>query len=128
MDDPPVTLEELRSVDLFDGLADPELAEWAAVARPYHLGPGEIIHEQGDDPKGLQLLLEGEAQALIRRERSHRAGEPSPRADMDGRDRRAHGQCDACDACRPRPTPVWRSSRLMSFAAWHLRSRWSTSG
>jgi len=41
-------------------LADPELAEWAAVARPYHLGPGEIIHEQGDDPKGLQLLLEGE--------------------------------------------------------------------
>ena len=65
MDDAPVTLEELRSVDLFDGLADPELAEWAAVARPYHLGPGEIIHEQGDDPKGLQLLLEGEAQALM---------------------------------------------------------------
>jgi signal transduction histidine kinase len=65
MGDAPVTLEELRSVDLFEGLEDSELADWVAVARPYHLGPGEVIHEQGDDPKGLQLLLEGEAQALM---------------------------------------------------------------
>jgi signal transduction histidine kinase len=63
--DAPVTLEELRGVDLFDEIDDAELAEWVAVARPYHLEPGELIAEQGEAPKGLQLLLEGEAQALL---------------------------------------------------------------
>jgi len=63
--DAPVTLEELRGVDLFDELDDSELAEWVSVARPYHLEPGELIAEQGETPKGLRLLLEGEAQALL---------------------------------------------------------------
>jgi signal transduction histidine kinase len=63
--DLPVTLEELRTVDLFDELDDDELAQWVAVARMSHVAPGEIIVEQGDEPPGLQLLLEGEAQALI---------------------------------------------------------------
>jgi signal transduction histidine kinase len=63
--DAPVTLEELRRVDLFDDLDDSELAEWVPVARAYHLEPGELIAEQGEGPKGLQLLLEGEAQALL---------------------------------------------------------------
>jgi signal transduction histidine kinase len=65
MSDAPITLEELRTVDLFDGLNDEELAQWVAVARPRHFAPGGIIAEQGEEPRGLQLLLEGEAQALI---------------------------------------------------------------
>ncbi len=63
--DAPVTLEELRGVDLFDEINDAQLAEWVPVARPYHLEPGELIAEQGEPPQGLQLLLEGEAQALL---------------------------------------------------------------
>jgi signal transduction histidine kinase len=65
MSDAPITLQELRTVDLFDDLNDEELAEWVAVARPCHVVPGGIIAEQGQDPPGLQLLLEGDAQALI---------------------------------------------------------------
>ena len=65
MSDAPVTLEELRTVDLFDELDDEELGQWVALARPRHVGPGEVIAEQGKEPPGLQLLLEGEAQALI---------------------------------------------------------------
>jgi signal transduction histidine kinase len=61
----PVTLEELRTVDLFDDLTDEELALWVAVAHPRHVAPGEVIAEQGEESPGLQLLLEGEAQALI---------------------------------------------------------------
>jgi signal transduction histidine kinase len=63
--DAPVTAEELRTVDLFDDLGDAELAEWVAVARPRHLAVGEVIAEQGEVPDGLQLLLEGQAQALM---------------------------------------------------------------
>src|SRR3984957_19703161 len=65
MSEPPVTLEELRGVDLFDGLSDTDLAEWIAHARARHVQAGEIIAEQGEEPPGLQLLLEGRAQALI---------------------------------------------------------------
>ena len=39
----PVTLEELRGVDLFDDIDDAQLAEWVPVARAYHLEPGELI-------------------------------------------------------------------------------------
>jgi signal transduction histidine kinase len=63
--DAPVTAEELRTVDLFDDLDDAELAEWVAVARPRQLAPGELIVEQDQRPDGLQLLLEGQAQALM---------------------------------------------------------------
>ncbi len=63
--DLPVTLEELRTIDLFDDLADEELAQWLAVAHTRHVAPGEVISEQDEEPRGLQLLLEGEAQALI---------------------------------------------------------------
>jgi signal transduction histidine kinase len=63
--EPPITLEELRGVDLFDGLSDTDLAEWVTLARTRHVDPGGIIAEQGEEPPGLQLLLEGRAQALI---------------------------------------------------------------
>ncbi|HEY7952239.1 MAG TPA: ATP-binding protein [Solirubrobacteraceae bacterium] len=65
MSDAPITLEELRTVDLFDGLDDGELMQWVEVARPCHVAAAGVIAEQGEEPPGVQLLLEGEAQALI---------------------------------------------------------------
>jgi signal transduction histidine kinase len=61
----PVTLEELRGVDLFDSLDDAELAEWIPFAHPRIVLAGGVIAEQGEEPPGLQLLLEGRAQAFI---------------------------------------------------------------
>jgi signal transduction histidine kinase len=61
----PTTLEELRGVDLFDSLSDADLAEWVTVAHTRRVEAGGIIVEQGEEPRGLQLLLEGRAQALI---------------------------------------------------------------
>ena len=63
--EPPVTVAELRGVDLFDELDDAELAEWVAVTRTYRVEAGEVIAEQGEAPGGLQLLLDGEARALL---------------------------------------------------------------
>jgi signal transduction histidine kinase len=65
MSEEPVTLEELRSVDLFDSLDDAQLAEWVPLARAHRVGAGEVIAEQGEELSGLQLLLEGRAQAFI---------------------------------------------------------------
>jgi signal transduction histidine kinase len=60
-----VTLAELREVDLFDDLDDEQLAEWAAVASVETLEPGDLVFEQGVEPPGLKLLLEGEALAVL---------------------------------------------------------------
>ena len=57
----PVTLAELRRVDLFDGIDDEQLAEWLAVAQPQELAAGELIVEEQDHVPGLILLLEGTA-------------------------------------------------------------------
>src|SRR3954468_13648892 len=61
----PVTLAELRGVDLFDDIDDEQLAEWVAVAAVEALEPGDLIFEQGVEPPGLKLLLEGEAIAVL---------------------------------------------------------------
>ena len=61
----PVTLAELRTVDLFDDLDDEQLAEWVAVASVESIEAGTVIFEQGVEPPGLKLLLEGEAIALL---------------------------------------------------------------
>jgi signal transduction histidine kinase len=63
--DLPITLEELRTIDLFDELSDEDLSEWIGVMRLRPVAAGEVISEQGEEPRGLQLLLEGEAQTLI---------------------------------------------------------------
>lgn len=65
MSEAPITLQELRAVDLFDDLDDAELQEWVELAVPRRVQAGEVIAEQGETPPGLQLLLEGEAQALM---------------------------------------------------------------
>jgi signal transduction histidine kinase len=60
----PVTLDELRTIDLFDDLTDAEIAEWQAVALPYEVGPGELISEEGTAYQGVQLLITGVARAM----------------------------------------------------------------
>jgi signal transduction histidine kinase len=61
----PVTLAELRSVDLFDDIDDEQLGEWVAVASVEQHEPGGLIFEQGVEPPGLKLLLEGEAIVVL---------------------------------------------------------------
>jgi signal transduction histidine kinase len=58
------TLAELRTIDLFDGLDDPTLGEWAAAATLLEVPPDTILAEQDGDVPGLQLLLEGEVRTL----------------------------------------------------------------
>jgi signal transduction histidine kinase len=60
-----VTLAELRSVDLFDDLSDEQLAEWVEAASVEALAPGDVVFEQGVEPPGLKLLLEGETLAIL---------------------------------------------------------------
>jgi signal transduction histidine kinase len=55
----PVTLDDLRRVDLFDGLDEAELEQWCAAAQAFHVPAGKIIAEQDASPRGLLLLLEG---------------------------------------------------------------------
>ena len=71
----PVTLADLRAIDLFDDLDDMQLQEWLAVARPYAFEPGEVLAEQGEVPPGVQFLLEGSVETfLVDQERSERVG------------------------------------------------------
>jgi signal transduction histidine kinase len=64
-EEPPVTLAELRAVDLFEELDDAQLEQWIAVAHSYRASAGQIIAEQGEENRGMQLLLHGSAQASI---------------------------------------------------------------
>ncbi|MCW3040339.1 MAG: histidine kinase [Solirubrobacterales bacterium] len=68
MSPPPLTLDELRTIDLFDDLDEAELRQWLGVAILRYAEPGEVIAEQGMDLHGVTLLLEGTAQTLMRHE------------------------------------------------------------
>jgi signal transduction histidine kinase len=57
----PVSVGELRTVDLFDGIDDEQLGEWLAVAQLHEAAPGELIVEEQDHVPGLILLLAGTA-------------------------------------------------------------------
>jgi signal transduction histidine kinase len=59
------TAADLRPVDLFDDLDDDQLAQWAAVARSYDAAPGDVLIEQGTNPPGVLLLLDGAVQTLL---------------------------------------------------------------
>ena len=59
------TLEELHAIDLFDDLDPAQLSEWVAVARVDEYEPGALVFEQGVEPPGLMLLLEGEVQNVL---------------------------------------------------------------
>ncbi|HTU15970.1 MAG TPA: ATP-binding protein [Solirubrobacterales bacterium] len=59
-----VTLEDMRSIDLFDDLSDAELAEWVAVAVPDEAVPGDTICEAGLPPRGAIMTFEGSMEAI----------------------------------------------------------------
>jgi signal transduction histidine kinase len=57
-------IHELRRIDLFDGLTDEQLAEWAAITPPIRTVPdGEVLLEQGASP-GPLLLFDGTTRAF----------------------------------------------------------------
>jgi len=61
----PITLADLRRVDLFEGLDDAGLQRWVDVAVATEAQPGELIADQDQRPPGLHLLLEGTVRSLI---------------------------------------------------------------
>jgi signal transduction histidine kinase len=61
----PVTLGELRTIDLFDDLGDEELAQWLAVTHSRTAEPGEILAEHREPTPGVFLLLEGTIQTHL---------------------------------------------------------------
>ena len=59
-------VDELRAIDLFEGLGDEQLERWAAAAEVRTLEPGDTMIEQGEPSQGLFLLVDGTANALMR--------------------------------------------------------------
>jgi signal transduction histidine kinase len=60
------TVAELRRIDLFDDLDEAGVERWANAARVRLVPAGTVLSEQGEEPPGLQLLLDGRAQAMLR--------------------------------------------------------------
>jgi signal transduction histidine kinase len=58
-------VDELRGIDLFEGLDDGQLEAWADAAELSSVEPGATVAEQGVTARGLFLLLEGSCQALM---------------------------------------------------------------
>jgi len=62
-----IALEELRRIDLFDGLTDEELAEWAAITPPIRdVEEGDVLLEQGVDSPGPLLLFDGTTRGFVK--------------------------------------------------------------
>jgi signal transduction histidine kinase len=59
------SVEQLRAIDLFDGLGDDQLAVWAASAQTRAVDAGEVLVEQDAPSRGLWLLLEGAVESLV---------------------------------------------------------------
>ncbi len=59
------TLEELRRIDLFDGLDDEQLKRWQQVAVMRTANADDIVAEAGDAAAGVFLLLDGVVQGMI---------------------------------------------------------------
>jgi len=55
----PLTLEDLRAVDLFDDATDEQLAPWVGSADVRDVAVGEKVVEAGQEGYGLHLLLHG---------------------------------------------------------------------
>jgi signal transduction histidine kinase len=60
-----LTRDELRRVDLFHGIEDADLEAWIDVASCREIAKGDLAADKGDVDVGLQLLLEGEMQAML---------------------------------------------------------------
>ena len=61
-----VTVEDLRRVDLFDGVEDEALlARWAAAARERWFEPGETLVAAGDETTPFKLILDGRVDGYL---------------------------------------------------------------
>jgi signal transduction histidine kinase len=60
-----VGLEELRAIDLFDGLDDALLERWAEACEVRTAEPGEFVLRVDDRPVPFKLLLEGKLDTLV---------------------------------------------------------------
>jgi signal transduction histidine kinase len=58
------TVDELRPIDLFDGLDDEHLAEFAARAELREYKAGEMVAREGEREPAVYLLLDGIAEAF----------------------------------------------------------------
>ena len=67
-----ITPQDLRRVDLFDDLDEAALEAFAAVAQERTFEPDACVGDQGDNPEGVMLLLEGTLP-----DRRRRAGAPA---------------------------------------------------
>jgi signal transduction histidine kinase len=59
------TIEELRTIDLFDELDDEAMADWAAHARVIEVAAGETVSTEGSPSQGVVMLLEGTLRGTI---------------------------------------------------------------
>jgi signal transduction histidine kinase len=57
-------VEQLRPVDLFEGLSDAELQKWAQAAQLRRISAGAPVAEQGQPQHAFHLLLEGTLEAI----------------------------------------------------------------
>ncbi len=57
-------VEQLRGIDLFDGLSEQELTLWADAAELRELEPGSPVAEQGKPSPAFHLVLEGSLEAF----------------------------------------------------------------
>jgi signal transduction histidine kinase len=59
------TLDELRRIDLFDGLDDEQLARWQEISVIKSFPPDTLVAEARDAASGVFLLFEGVIQGLV---------------------------------------------------------------
>jgi signal transduction histidine kinase len=57
-------VEQLRGIDLFEGLSEEELERWARAAQVRELEPGAPVAEQGELSQAFHLVLEGAVEAF----------------------------------------------------------------
>lgn len=76
-----ITLDELRAIDLFEGIPDEQLAGWVEAARDRRLEPGETLVEFDETGTPFSLLLEGSLDGYVlvdgRAEMEHRHDAPT---------------------------------------------------
>jgi len=60
----PPSVEQLRTIDLFEGLSEEQLAPWAAAAELREVEPGTTLAERGLPPEAVYLVLAGSLQAI----------------------------------------------------------------
>jgi signal transduction histidine kinase len=67
----PITLAELRGIDLFDDIDDVQLADWLAATTVGEAAAGDVLSEQGHKAPGVHFILDGMARGYMRDDRGN---------------------------------------------------------